>query len=219
MSLDGRRALGYESETATTAPARFQQPDRNRPKNRPRDLTVSTPSDTQRYSYKARWFHWVMAVLIVLAYALILSRTQLARGSDARTFVVQTHFWVGIVVLVMAFFRIAERRRHTPPGITPPLEGVLRLAATLSHYALYAFLFAQPLLGLFTVLLERGALPIPLSGLSIPAPFDMSKDTAETLEHYHVLLGTIFYYVIGLHVIAAVWHHFVRKDNTVKRMV
>jgi len=168
---------------------------------------VSTPSDTQRYSYKARWFHWVMAVLIVLAYALILSRTQLARGSDARTFVVQTHFWVGIVVLVMAFFRIAERRRHTPPGITPPLEGV------------YAFLFAQPLLGLFTVLLERGALPIPLTGLSIPAPFDMSKDTAETLEHYHVLLGTIFYYVIGLHVIAAVWHHFVRKDNTVKRMV
>lgn len=180
---------------------------------------MSKPFATERYSYKARWFHWVMAILIVLAYALILSRTQLARGSDARTFVVQTHFWVGIVVLVMAFFRIAERRRHTPPGITPPLEGALRLAATLSHYALYAFLFAQPLLGLFTVLLERGALPIPLTSLSIPAPFELSKDTAETLEHYHVLLGTIFYYVIGLHVIAAIWHHFVRKDNTVRRMV
>lgn len=180
---------------------------------------MSTPINTERYSYKARWFHWVMAVLIVLAYALILSRSQFAKGTDLRAWVVQSHFWVGIVVFVMAWFRIAERHRHTPPGITPPLEGALRLAATLSHYALYAFLFAQPLLGLFTVLLERGALPIPLTSLSIPAPFDVSKDTAETLEHYHVLLGTIFYYVIGLHVIAALWHHFVRKDNTVRRMV
>jgi cytochrome b561 len=180
---------------------------------------VSTPVNTERYSYKARWFHWVMAVLIVLAYALILSRSQFAKGTDLRTLVVQSHFWVGIVVFVMAWFRIAERHRHTPPGITPPLEGILRLAATVSHYALYAFLFLQPLLGLFTVLLARGALPIPLTSLSIPAPFDISKDTAGTLEHFHVLLGTIFYYVIGLHVIAALWHHFVRKDNTVRRMV
>lgn len=180
---------------------------------------MSTPSNAERYSYNARWFHWVMAILIVLAYALILSRSQFAKGTDLRTFVVQTHFWVGIVVLIMAFFRIAERHRHTPPAITPRLEGVLRLAATLSHYALYAFLFAQPLLGLSTVLLERGALPIPLTSLAIPAPFAIAKQTAETLEHFHVLLGTIFYYVIGLHVVAALWHHFVRKDNTVRRMV
>ncbi|RAU47324.1 cytochrome b [Pseudomonas sp. RIT412] len=182
-------------------------------------MTVSTPLNSERFSYRARWLHWVMAVLIVLAYALILSRSQFARGSDIRTFVVQSHFWVGLVVLVMAFYRVAERRRHSPPAITPPLEGALRLAATLSHYALYAFLFAQPLLGLFTVLLERGALPVPLTSLSIPAPFAIAKETAENLEHYHVLLGTIFYYVIGLHVVAAVWHHFVRRDNTVKRMV
>ncbi|HEY0287059.1 MAG TPA: cytochrome b [Pseudomonas sp.] len=180
---------------------------------------MTTPLTAERYSYKARWLHWVMAVLIILAYILILSRSQFARGSDLRMLVVQSHFWVGIVVLIMAFLRIAERHRHTPPGITPPLEGVLRLAATVSHYALYAFLFAQPLMGLFTVWLEKGALPIPLTQLAIPSPFDISKDAAEDLEHYHVLLGTIFYYVIGLHVVAAIWHHFVRKDNTVKRMV
>lgn len=180
---------------------------------------MTRPQNTERYSYRARWFHWVMAALIVLAYVLILSRSQFAKGTDLRTLVVQSHFWVGIVVLIMAFFRVAERHRHTPPEVTPPLEGILRLAATLSHYALYAFLFAQPLLGLFTVLLERGALPVPLTSLTIPGPFDIAKDTAESLEHFHVLLGTIFYYVIGLHVVAAVWHHFVRKDNTVRRMV
>lgn len=180
---------------------------------------MSTPASPERYSYKARWFHWVMAILIVLAYTLILSRSQFAKGSDPRMFVVQAHFWTGILILAMAFFRLAERHRHTPPAITPPLEGVLRLAATVSHFALYAFLFAQPLMGLFTVWLEKGALPIPLTSLTIPSPFAISKDIAEDLEHYHVLLGTIFYYVIGLHVVAAIWHHFVRKDNTVRRMV
>jgi len=178
---------------------------------------VNTSSD--RYTYKARWFHWAMAILIVLAYALILSRTQFERGSPLRIFVVQSHFWVGIVVLIMAFFRVAERHRHTPPGITPPLEGLLRTAATLSHYLLYAFLFVQPVLGLLTVLIEKGSLPIPLTQLLIPSPFPVSEELAESLEDIHKLLGTIFYYVIGLHVVAAIWHHFVRKDNTVKRMV
>jgi cytochrome b561 len=160
-----------------------------------------------------------MAILIVLAYALILSRTQLPRGSEPRTLVVQSHFWVGIVVFFMAFFRVAERRRHSPPGITPPLEGALRTVATLSHYLLYTFLFAQPLLGLFTVLLEKGSLPIPLTELTIASPFPLSERIAERLEDLHKLLGTTFYYVIGLHVVAALWHHFVRKDDTLRRML
>jgi cytochrome b561 len=180
---------------------------------------VNTTLLTQRYSARARWFHWVMAILIVLAYILILSRSQFTKGSDPRVLVIQTHFWVGILIFLMAFFRIAERRRHTPPGITPPLERISRWLAGASHYALYAFLLIQPLLGLSAVLAGNGALPIPLTHLAIPSPFDTSKPTAESLEHLHVLLATIFYYVIGLHVVAALWHHFVRRDDTVRRMV
>lgn len=178
---------------------------------------MNTPSE--RYTYKARWYHWAMAFLIVLAYALILSRTQFERGSPLRVFVVQSHFWVGILILIMAFFRVYEHRRNTPPAVTPPLEGILRTAATLTHYLLYAFLFVQPLLGLSTVLIEKGSLPIPLTQVLIPSPFPVSEALAESLEDLHKLLGTIFYYVIGLHVVAAIWHHFVRKDNTVRRMV
>lgn len=178
---------------------------------------MSAPS-SERYTCKARWLHWLMAALIVLAYVLILSRTQFGKASEYRVLVVQSHFWVGIVILVLAFFRVAERRRHRPPGITPPLEGALRIAATATHYALYAFLFIQPVLGLLTVMVEKGALPIPLTDLQIPWPFATSDRTAERFEDLHKLLASIFYYVIGLHTLAALWHHFVRKDNTLKRM-
>ena len=160
-----------------------------------------------------------MAVLIVLAYALILSRTQFSRGSDYRILVVESHFWVGILILLMAFMRVSERRKHTPPGITPPLQGILQKVATLSHYALYAFLFVQPMLGLLTVLVEKGALPVPLTSWQIPSPFPTSDRVAESFEDLHKRLATIFYYVIGLHVTAALWHHWIRKDNALQRML
>ncbi|MFJ4145276.1 cytochrome b [Pseudomonas sp. NPDC089734] len=179
---------------------------------------MGAPS-SERYTSRARWLHWLMAVLIIAAYALILSRTQFSKASEYRVLVVQSHFWVGLLILALAFFRVAERRRHSPPGITPPLEGVLRLAATTTHYALYAFLFVQPVLGFLTVMIEKGALPIPLTELQIPWPFATDDRFAERFEDLHKLLASIFYYVIGLHAVAAIWHHFVRKDNTLRRML
>lgn len=176
-------------------------------------------SSAHRYSAKARWFHWSMAALVVLAYGLILSRVEFGKSSPVRAFVVHSHFWTGLLVLGMAFFRVAERRRHTPPPITPPLQTALRRAATLTHYALYAFLFVEPILGLSAVVIETGALPIPLTDLQIPSPFPTSDRLAEKFEDLHKLLASIFYWVIGLHGIAALWHHLVRKDDTLKRML
>lgn len=172
-----------------------------------------------RYSPKARWLHWLMAGLVVLAYCLILSRTQFSRGSDYRVLVVQGHYWTGILLLALAFFRVAERRLHTPPVITPPLQSTLQLAATLTHYLMYGFLFVQPVLGVLTVMVEKGALPILFTDLSIPWPLPTSGRTAEYFEDLHKLFATLFYYVAGLHVVAALWHHFIRKDDTLKRML
>ncbi|MBD8493254.1 cytochrome b [Pseudomonas syringae] len=159
-----------------------------------------------------------MAALVVLAYCLILSRTQFTRGSDYRVLVVQSHYWTGILLLALAFFRLAERRRHTPPAITPPLQGAVRTLATLSHYLMYGFLFVQPVLGLLTVLVEKGSLPILFTDAAIPWPLPTSGRTAEYFEDLHKLFARLFYYVAGVHVLAALWHHFIRKDNTLKRM-
>ena len=41
----------------------------------------------------------------------------------------------------------------------------------------------------------------------------------EVVEELHESLGEIFYWVIGLHVAAALWHHLVKRDNTLRRML
>lgn len=94
---------------------------------------------------------------------------------------------------------------------------MINLFSKLIHVALYAFLLLQPLMGVLVVLLERGG--IPLGGLMVPSPFAPDKALAHNIEELHVLVGTAFYYVIALHIVAALWHHFARRDNVLKRML
>lgn len=180
---------------------------------------MNTLDQNIRFNARARWLHWVMAALIVLAYVLILSRKEFSRGSDPRLFVVQSHYWVGLVLFVLVFPRLLNRRMNPPPPITPPLEVVMKWASTATHVLLYAFLILQPVLGLLTVLLGKGNLPIPLTGLLIPSPLPVDEALAKQLEGIHKLSGEVFYYVVGLHVVAALFHHCVRKDNTLRRML
>ncbi|WP_110715149.1 cytochrome b [Salinicola acroporae] len=171
-----------------------------------------------RYSAKARHFHWTVAALVVLAYALILSTDIFPRDTGIPTLLLQSHFWAGIGVLLLAIPRLIERLRHAPPPVSPPLHPKLELLSRLTHWALYAFLFAQPLLGISTVWLGDGAIPIPGTSLAIPSPFGVLPHWGHSLESIHKTLGTVFYYVIGLHIAAVAWHQFVRRDNLLKRM-
>lgn len=176
-------------------------------------------SSTQRYVAKARWLHWSMALLVVLSYVSILSRSQFSRFSEYRVLVVEGHYLIGMLLLGLAFFRLVQRWRHTPPPIRPPINGPMRVVANMTHYLMYGFLLLQPIMGMLTVLVEHGALPILFTDLYIPWPFPTSGRTAEYFEDLHRLFATQFYVVAGLHTAAALWHHFVRKDDTLQRML
>lgn len=170
-----------------------------------------------RYSATSRRLHWLMAALVVLAYVLITSRGWFERGSDPRLFVVQGHFWVGIAVFALVLPRLLARFASPTPEIVPPLNPLTRLASTVTHIALYAFLLLQPLMGMLVVFLERGG--IPLGGLMLPSPFELNPHLAQRIEDLHITVGTAFYYVIALHIAAVLWHHFARRDNVLKRML
>ncbi len=171
-----------------------------------------------RYSRQARWLHWTIFALVALAYVLINLRGAFPRGSDALRTSMAAHYMAGLAVLVLVLPRLLHRMRNTPPPIAPPLAPWETWLSRLTHAALYAFLLVQPLLGLIAVL-ANGALPIPFTSLQIPSPLTRNHDLHEQIGHLHGTIGTIFYWVIGLHIAAALWHHFLRRDNTLRRMV
>jgi cytochrome b561 len=171
-----------------------------------------------RYTQSARRYHWLTFALVTIAYVLINLREAYPRGSDGRLLSLQGHFLAGLLVLALVMPRILQRHRNAPPPISPPLADWEASLSRLTHGLLYAFLIVQPLLGLLTVFSAGRGIGIPFTGIEIPSPLARNRDLSELLEDTHGWIGTIFYYVIGLHIASALWHHFFRRDNTLRRM-
>lgn len=172
-----------------------------------------------RYSAGLRRLHWLSAVLILLTYVFIEQRGWFARGSAARALMVQAHFWTGLAIFALALWRLGLRVRGTVPPITPALSTWEAWPAKLVHLALYAFLVAMPLLGLATAWADDKAVLVPFTGIALPALLAADESLAQQLEALHGDIGEIFYWVIGAHVLASLYHHFMRRDDTLRRML
>lgn len=171
-----------------------------------------------RYSAAQRNLHWLFLVLLILAYVTIEFRGEFERGTPGRVFMVQSHFWIGISIFALFIPRLLLRFKCGVPLIEPALPSWQAMLGKVVHVAIYVFLFAQPLLGIATAWTDGKAIMIPFTGIELPALLAANKDLAHQLEDIHKLLADIFYYLVGFHVLAALYHHFIRKDDTLKRM-
>ena len=173
---------------------------------------------SQRYSRAARWFHWTAFAAVALAYLFVNLRGYFPRGSDAGRSAMQAHYLFGLVVLALVLPRLLHRFGNPPPPVVPALARWESALSRLTHGALYAFPMLQPLLGLLPAW-ARGPVQLPYVGLQLPSPMAPNHDLHESLGHLHGTIGEVFYYVIGVHIAAALWHHFLRGDNTLRRML
>ncbi len=171
-----------------------------------------------KFSPTLRRLHWLMAVLIAVVYLAMEQRDLFPRGSSGRTAMVQSHFWLGLTVFALALWRVTQRLRSGAPPILPPLPRWQVSISKLMHLALYAFFFVMPVLGLATVWTDGKILYVPFTNIVVPALLAPNDALAHTLEDIHTTTATVFYYVIGFHILAGLYHHFVRRDNTLRRM-
>ena len=173
---------------------------------------------TAKYAPSRRRLHWLMVLLMVAVFVLIEFRGEFERGTAARTFMVQGHFWVGLAILALMLPRLLLAVRRPAPPVRPPLPAWQAVPAKAVHLLLYAMLVVQPMLGLATAWADGKQLLVPFTSVAVPALIAANADLAHQLEDLHELVGTGFYWVVGLHVLATLYHHFVRRDDTLRRM-
>ncbi|MET3821376.1 MULTISPECIES: cytochrome b [Burkholderia] len=167
-----------------------------------------------RYSSPAIFFHWIIFLLVALAYLAIEVRGP--KGSDSRAFWMNVHLLAGTSVLVLSVLRVLWRvvSRVPEPIVQAPL---LKWLSKLAHVALYLFIIAQPLLGI--MMINMGGKPVSLDWIGVSFTlFGPDKALRPTIKAVHELLGNAFYFVIGLHALAALYHHFIRRDDVLRRM-
>ena len=154
---------------------------------------------------------------MVAVYATIELRGLFPKGSDPREAMKALHFMLGLSVLLLLIVRIYARVASPAPVISPALSPAQNLAAKLGHLALYIFMIAMPVLG-WAVLSAAGK-PIPFFGLALPPLIAENEELAKSLKEIHETVGELGYYLIGIHVLAALYHHHIRKDDTLTRML
>lgn len=170
-----------------------------------------------RYSSLTIALHWLMFVLMVGVYAFMELRELFPKGSDLREAMKSLHFMLGLTILLLVLPRIATRLLGHTPAILPEPPAWQQLMAKLAHLALYLFMLIMPILGWLT--LSAGGKPIPFWGLELPALLEENKELGKSLKEIHATIGEIGYFLIGLHVLAALFHHLKQRDSTLTRML
>jgi cytochrome b561 len=171
----------------------------------------------ERYGSLSIGMHWLMVLLLVAVYACIELRELFPKGSDPREALKTWHYMLGLSVFVLVWLRLVMHLSGPTPRIMPEQSTWQRLSARLMHVALYALMIGMPLAG--WLMLSAAAKPIPFFGLQLPALIGESKALADLIEEIHETGGTVGYYLIGLHAAAALFHHYVKRDNTLTRML
>ena len=169
------------------------------------------------YGRIAKGLHWLMALMIIGLLAVGLYMTGMENSSD-KFRLYGLHKATGIMVLVLVCFRLFWRFVHTPPPLPPHMKWVERMAAHSSHAVLYIIMFVLPLSG--WAMSSAAGFPVSVYGFfTLPNLIAPNKELVDLLKEVHELIAYGLIGLIGLHMSAALFHHFYHKDDVLTRMV
>jgi cytochrome b561 len=180
---------------------------------------MALTNTVDRWGSVSKLFHWTIVALLITQFVLANLAEDLPLGL-AKLAMLARHKSVGITILGLAVLRLLWRLGAGP---TPPLPSDLkpheRALAHLTHYGLYALLFALPLTGWAM----SSAKNYPVSWFSIggalPNLVAPDEQLFEILKETHEILATALIVVTVLHAGAALVHHFHRRDDVLRRML
>jgi superoxide oxidase len=174
-------------------------------------------NSVDRYGSLPIALHWLMLLLLVGVYSCIELREFWPKGSVIREGLKTWHFMLGLSIFSLVWLRLGLRFSAPIPAIVPALPRWQATSANAMHYLLYVFMLAMPLGG--WLLLSAAGKPIPFFGVELPALVGPDKDLAKQIKEIHTTIGTAGYFLIGLHAAAGLAHHYLRRDNTLVRML
>ena len=171
---------------------------------------------TDSYTRTAIALHWTVGALVITALTMGWIMTDMAT-SPLKLEVYSWHKWIGVTVLTLMLVRVLWRGTHPPPVLLP-MPVWQRRAAVGLHAFLYAMLLLQPLSG--WAYSNAAGRPIVYLGL-IPLPnlVEKNRELAPLLKEIHETGGLLLAIAVGLHLLAALKHHLIDRDDTLRRML
>ncbi len=195
-------------------------------------------SNTTSYTKTAVFLHWLIAIFIFgmfalgwymselpkeapkqMAYDLFdwgVYTWQLSEEVSPRTFYFNLHKSLGVTIFALILFRILWRVTHKPPALLASYKAWERKLAAGAHHLLYLLMVALPLSGIIMATYSKYG--IKWFGAEFIKGLD-NTPMRELFKEVHEIIGVIILLVLILHIVGALKHKFIDKDNTLKRML
>ncbi|TXL70079.1 cytochrome b [Vineibacter terrae] len=170
-----------------------------------------------RYTGPARLLHWTMAVLVLMTIPVGFILLDLPQGRLQDT-LFDLHRSIGVLLFVLVVIRLGWRLAHPPPPLPDDLPAWQRAASGTVHRLFYAILLIQPIVGWWGT--SAFGAPINVFWLfELPPLVSKDEAAAKQILGWHGIIGITLSVAIAIHVGAALFHHFVRRDAVLRRML
>jgi cytochrome b561 len=177
----------------------------------------SSKLDPREYDPGMKALHWLTAALIFVALAIGLTLEDIARG-PGRSWWTAQHELAGVLVLALIATRLVWRVARGAPGQVRDLPAWQQRAAQLAHWSLYGLIAASAAIGVCLSWARGRSVGIP--GLfDLPSLIVPDRALGRTLEAAHSVVSYTLLALVAVHVVAALYHHFVRHDAVLRRML
>jgi len=182
-------------------------------------MTPARNSD-RRYGGIAIVLHWAMALLLIVLVVIGLYMTRLpdVGFNQTKVWLIIGHKELGMLALGLASVRFAWRFGNELPALVGAMPQWQQVAARFVHLCFYALMFALPVSG--WLMSSAAGFPVPFFGLfQFPDLIGYNEHHYEVLLALHKALGYAIIPFIVVHAGAAVRHHFISRDDTLRKML
>ena len=168
----------------------------------------------QRHAPTTIALHWLTAALVVALWTIGKTIDLAPRGAlrvDYRSLHMAFGVTLGVVLIVRLAWRV------TQGGMLPPLDhGLLRVIARATHWLLYALMLVTVGLGVANVWVQGDSI---FNLVQVPQLVPGDRALVHRIGDRHALAANAVLILAGLHSAAALFHHVVLRDATLRRML
>ena len=169
------------------------------------------------YTAIAKLFHWGMALLFVGLITLGFVMTDMSLSPEKLQYYAW-HKWAGVTVFMLVWLRLGWRVLNPPPAYPVTMSPMLQRIAHLGHVALYGLMVVIPLSG-WLMSSAKGVQTVWFGVLPLPDLLEKDKELGHLLHEVHEALNFVLLFLLAGHVAAALKHHWIDKDDILKRML
>jgi cytochrome b561 len=180
-------------------------------------MTYGTRTENH-YPATSKLLHWLVAICVLTTAVVAIMMVNIIDPGPTHDALYNFHKSLGLLILILMVLRLINRLGIGAPLPDPEIEPWQKTVSSIVHTSLYVLLLAMPVVGYIANSMSNT--PTPFFGLfTLPPITGQNEELSKQLFMIHRWVGILVIFLVLIHLSAALYHYFIRRDNVLQRML